>query len=144
MNSWLQLDSNPPPLCSQTNTQPFSHTCQMIELCCEYLPAWCIWLYQICQVTRICPVAPTFLDFHPHSGFSLAFMCILHKWPTFCLMEAKLARQILLQEQKRNIGHRSICISSNWLLWVMKFKSIFYHPAIWYSNSIVIISALYK
>ena len=27
------------------NIQPFSQTGQMIELCCEYLYAWCIWLY---------------------------------------------------------------------------------------------------
>ena len=29
------------------NTQPFSQTGQMIELCCEYLSVWCIWLYVI-------------------------------------------------------------------------------------------------
>ena len=29
------------------NTQPFSQTGQMIELCCEYLSARCIWLYVI-------------------------------------------------------------------------------------------------
>ena len=34
---WLQLDSNPQPLSSKTNTQPFSQTDQMIELCCDYL-----------------------------------------------------------------------------------------------------------
>ena len=33
---WLQLDSNP---------QPLGQTSQMIELCCEYLSVWCIWLY---------------------------------------------------------------------------------------------------
>ena len=27
------------------NTQPFSQTGQMIELCYEYLSVWCIWLY---------------------------------------------------------------------------------------------------
>ena len=43
---WLQLDTNPPqPVSSETNTQPFSQTRQMIELCCEYLSVWCIWLY---------------------------------------------------------------------------------------------------
>ena len=34
---WLQLESNPPPLISLTNTQPFSQTDQRIELYCEYL-----------------------------------------------------------------------------------------------------------
>ena len=29
------------------NTQPFSQTGQMIELCCEYLPVRCMWLYVI-------------------------------------------------------------------------------------------------
>ena len=29
------------------NTQPFSQTGQMIELCCEYLSVRCIWLYVI-------------------------------------------------------------------------------------------------
>ena len=42
---WLQLDSNPQPLSSLTNTQPFSQTGQMTELCCEYLSVRCIWLY---------------------------------------------------------------------------------------------------
>ena len=27
------------------NTQTFTQTGQMIKLCCEYLSAWCIWLY---------------------------------------------------------------------------------------------------
>ena len=34
---WLQLDSNPRPLSSYTNTQSFSQTGQMIELCCYYI-----------------------------------------------------------------------------------------------------------
>ena len=42
---WLQRDSHPQPLSSQTNTQPFGQTGQMIELCCEYLSVRCIWLY---------------------------------------------------------------------------------------------------
>ena len=42
---WLQWDSNAQPLSSKTNTQPFSQTNQMIELCCEYLSVQCIWLY---------------------------------------------------------------------------------------------------
>ena len=44
---WQQRDSNSQPLSSQTNTQPFSQTGQMIELCCEYLSVRCIWLYVI-------------------------------------------------------------------------------------------------
>ena len=40
---WLQLDSNP-QLSLKTNTQPFSQTGKMIELCCEYLSVHCIWL----------------------------------------------------------------------------------------------------
>ena len=43
--NWLQRDLNPQPLSSWTNTQPFGKTGQMIELCCEYLPVRCIWLY---------------------------------------------------------------------------------------------------
>ena len=42
---WLQRDSNPQPLSSWTNTQPFSQTGRMIEQCCEYLSVRCIWLY---------------------------------------------------------------------------------------------------
>ena len=42
---WLQLDSNPQLFSSWTDTQPFSQTGQMIELCCEYLSVRCIWLY---------------------------------------------------------------------------------------------------
>ena len=58
---WLQLDSNPQPLSSYTNTQPFSQTSQMIELSCEYLSVECIWLYVlIMSCTR--------LRVNPHSG----------------------------------------------------------------------------
>ena len=42
---WLQRGSNPQLLSSWTNTQLFSPTDQMIELCCDYLSVWCIWLY---------------------------------------------------------------------------------------------------
>ena len=41
---WQQRGSNPQPLSSQTNTQPFSQTSLMVELCCEYLSVQCIWL----------------------------------------------------------------------------------------------------
>ena len=41
---WLQLDSNPQAISSQTNTQSFSQTVRMIELCCECLSSRCIWL----------------------------------------------------------------------------------------------------
>ena len=37
----LELDSK----WIRTNTQPFSLTGQIIELCCEYLSVRCIWLY---------------------------------------------------------------------------------------------------
>ena len=42
---WLQRDSNPEPLSSLTNTQPFGKTGQRIELCSENLSVRCIWLY---------------------------------------------------------------------------------------------------
>ena len=42
---WLQLDSNLQQLSSSMNTQPFSQTGKMTELCCEYLSVRCIWLY---------------------------------------------------------------------------------------------------
>ena len=35
------------PTTTKANTQPFSQTGQMIELCCEYLSVCCIWLYHI-------------------------------------------------------------------------------------------------
>ena len=44
-NQWR--DSNSQPLSSKTNTQPFSHTSQIIELCCEYLSVLCFWLHVI-------------------------------------------------------------------------------------------------
>ena len=44
---WQQRETNPQPLSLWTNTQPFSQTGQMIELCCKYLSIWCIWLYVI-------------------------------------------------------------------------------------------------
>ena len=50
---WLQQDSNPQPLSSEMNTQPFSQTGQMIELCRENLSVWCIRLYVISEFTVI-------------------------------------------------------------------------------------------
>ena len=44
---WQRRDSNPQPPSSETNTQPFSQTDQIIELCCEHLSVRCIWLYVI-------------------------------------------------------------------------------------------------
>ena len=42
---WLQLNSKQQPLSSSTNTQPFSETGQMIELCWEYSSVRSIWHY---------------------------------------------------------------------------------------------------
>ena len=42
---WLQLDSNPEPLSSETNTQPFGQTDQMNEVCSDYIFVRCNWLY---------------------------------------------------------------------------------------------------
>ena len=49
---WLQQDSNPQPLSSSVNSQPFSQTSQMIELCCEYLIVRSIWLYVLIKSRR--------------------------------------------------------------------------------------------
>ena len=49
---WQQRDSNPQPLNSKTNTQPFSQTGEMIGLCCQYLSVRCIWLYIIIMSRR--------------------------------------------------------------------------------------------
>ena len=43
------------------NTQPFSQTGQMIELCCEYLSVLCIWLYVIIMLRTSFRVNPHFL-----------------------------------------------------------------------------------
>ena len=50
---WLQRDSKPQSLTSETNTRPFGPTGQMIELCCEYLSVRCIWLY-VLIMSRTC------------------------------------------------------------------------------------------
>ena len=42
---WSLRDCNETQTHNQTNTQLFSQTGQMIELCYEYLSLWCIWLY---------------------------------------------------------------------------------------------------
>ena len=55
--NWMQRDSNPSPLSWKTNTQPFGQTGQMIELCCEYLPVRCIWLYVFIRVNPHSTVA---------------------------------------------------------------------------------------
>ena len=57
---WLQRDSNPQPLSSSTNTQPFGQTGQMTELCSEYLYLRCIWLY-------VFFMSRTSLRVNPHS-----------------------------------------------------------------------------
>ena len=57
---WLQRDSNPQPLSSSTNTQPFSQTGQMIVPRCEYLSVRCIWLY-------VFIMSRTSLRVNPHS-----------------------------------------------------------------------------
>ena len=44
---WLQRDSNAQPLTLYMKTQPFGPTCRMIQLRCEYLSVWCIWLYSL-------------------------------------------------------------------------------------------------
>ena len=61
--SWSLSDwtySNSERLSSYTNTQPFGRTSQMIELCSEYLPVWCIWLY-------VFVMSRTRLRVNPHS-----------------------------------------------------------------------------
>ena len=57
---WMQRDSNPQPLSSSTNTQPFGLTGQMIELCFEYLSERSIWLY-------VFITSRTSLRVNPHS-----------------------------------------------------------------------------
>ena len=61
---WLQRDSNPEPLSSLTNTQPFGQTGQMLELCSEYFSVRCIWLYIL-----VMPRTP--FRVNPHSIFAL-------------------------------------------------------------------------
>ena len=45
LGNWQQRVSIHQPPFSQTYTQPYSQTGQMIEMHCEYLSVWCIWLY---------------------------------------------------------------------------------------------------
>ena len=42
-----QRDSNRHPLSLETNTQPFSQTDRMVDLCCDFFSVRCIWLYVI-------------------------------------------------------------------------------------------------
>ena len=55
---WLQLTSKPQPFSSWMNTQPFGQIGQMIDLCCEYLPVRCIWLYVFIMSRTISKVNP--------------------------------------------------------------------------------------
>ena len=66
-------------------------------------PAFGAWHLHFCTFTRI-------QNFHP---LSHAFYINHPQSPAFWLMETKLSRKIFLREQKRNIGHRSIRVSSN-------------------------------
>ena len=63
-SKWLQLDSNPEPLSSYTNTHPSGQTGQMIELCSEYLSVRCIWLYVLVMLR-------TRFRVNPHSKLKL-------------------------------------------------------------------------
>ena len=56
-----QRDKNPQPLSSQTNTQPFSQTGQIIELCCEYF---------------ICAVNLTVFNYHVPDAFQSESSCL--------------------------------------------------------------------
>ena len=49
---WLQLNSKLQPFSSWTNTQPFSQTGQLTEMCCEFLSVRCIWLYVLIMSFR--------------------------------------------------------------------------------------------
>ena len=44
---WLKRECNPQPLNFKKNTQPLRQTHQMIELNCEEISVWSIWLYVI-------------------------------------------------------------------------------------------------
>ena len=59
----LQLDSNPQPLRSQTNTQSFCGTVQMVELCCEYLSVQCILIVWSFYVTYPLQIESTLYNF---------------------------------------------------------------------------------
>ena len=69
---WLQRDSNPQPLTSSKNTQPFGQTGQMIELCCEYLSVRCIWLC-------VFIMSRTSLRVNPHSAVAWISRNSLHE-----------------------------------------------------------------
>ena len=62
---WLQQNSNPQPLSSETNAQTLGEADQMIELNCEYLFVGCIWLYVL-----IMSLTPFRVNLH----FTLAWM----------------------------------------------------------------------
>ena len=94
--------------------------------------------YQTCELIWITVSSP-YMSNHPHlvgdtciSKFSTAFTRILHK--SLFLMKTKLPRQIFLQEEILVID-LSVFHEISYV-WVMKFKSIFYYLAIWFSKSI--------
>ena len=60
---WLQQDSNSDSFSSETNTQTFGQTGQMIELSCEYLSVRYIWLC-VLIISRTC------FRVNPHSIFA--------------------------------------------------------------------------
>ena len=80
----------------------------------------------LCQVNRIWWVTTTFLYFHPHST---AFSLNHPQSPAFCLMETKLPKQIFLQEEKEILVIDLSKLDQISYVWVMKFKSNFYHLA---------------
>ena len=59
---WLQRDSNPEPLSSQTISQAFDQTDEMIELSREQLFVLCIWLYALV-------ISRTYFRVNSHSIF---------------------------------------------------------------------------
>ena len=59
--NWLQRDSNPQPVRSQTNTPPFCQIGQMIELRCEYISVRSTWLCLLIMSRTFFRVNPPYI-----------------------------------------------------------------------------------
>ena len=109
---WQQPDLNPQPLSSKTNTQQFSQTGQMIELCSNYLSIWCIWLYVVIMLRRSFKV-------NPHSLVCLNFKELLawNRCHIKCLSDSNMIWTHNCLVCKRTLN--DLAKQVNWLICVV-------------------------
>ena len=113
------------------NTQQFDQTGQMIELSCEYLSLWCIWLYVIIM-------SHTSFRVNPHSIVCLNVKELLarsrrHIWS---LSDSNVIRTHNHLVRKRTLNHLADCPNDWAVFWVLLVRSIWLYVYIMSRTSV--------